>query len=130
MFPLLLWRRANISSEQWIKDIVYYPSLADIWSLGIILLNMVTGRRPWKTASVTDIRFQAFLDDEDYLFNTFPISRALSELLKWILCPNPLGRLQILQIREAIVKMDTFYRFPWSSGNAVLRQPRELTMIQ
>ncbi|KAF8127242.1 kinase-like domain-containing protein [Boletus edulis] len=119
-----------MSPEQWAKNIVYYPSLADIWSLGIILLNLVTGRRPWKFARVSDIQFRAFLDDENYLYNTFPISRELNMLLKWILCPNPMGRLQILQIREAILKMDTFYRIPWPSGNGTLRRPRRVTLTQ
>ncbi|KAG6374856.1 kinase-like domain-containing protein [Boletus reticuloceps] len=119
-----------MSPEQWAKNIVYYPSLADVWSLGIILLNLVTGRRPWKFARASDIQFRAFLDDENYLYNTFPISRELNMLLKWVLCPNPMGRLQILQIREAILKMDTFYRIPWPSGNGTLRRPRRVTLTQ
>ncbi|KAH0839484.1 kinase-like domain-containing protein [Lanmaoa asiatica] len=87
-------RCANMFLEQWSDDnIVYYPSLADIWSLGVILVNMVTGRRPWKVARASDAHFRAFLDDEDYLFNTFSISRELNELLKWILRPNPMDRL-------------------------------------
>ena len=127
MTLLSLRRCANVHLEQWSKDIVY-PSLADIWSLGIILINMVTGRPPWDVAHVSDVHFRAFLDDEDYLYNAFPISRALNEVLKWTLHPNPMGRLQIPQIRRAILNMDTFYRIPRSSDNAARRWSRETTL--
>lgn len=130
MTPPSLRRCANVYLEQWTKNTVYYPSLADIWSLGIILVNMVTGRHPWNTAHVSDDHFRAFLEDEDYLYKNFPISRALNGVLKWILRPNPIGRLQIPQIRQAILKMDTFYRIPWSSDNATLRWSRETTLVQ
>lgn len=130
MARLFLPRCADVCLEQFAQDVVYYPSRADIWSLGIILLNMVTGRRPWKAARVSDVNFRAFLDDEDYLYHTFPISRSLNEVLKWILCPKPLARLQILQIRESILNMDTFFRVPWLSYNATLRQSGERILIQ
>ena len=91
---------------------------------------MVTGRRPWRIACVSDAHFQAFLEEEDYLYNTLPISRELNAVLKWILCPYPLGRLQIPQIRQAILNMDTFYRIPRLSDNAALRWSREVAVVR
>lgn len=129
--PLFHPRCTNASLEQWSEDhIVYYPSLTDIWSLGIILVNLVTGRRPWKTARASNVDFRAFLEDEDYLYNTFPISWALNQVLKWILCPNPMDRPQILQIRQTILNMDTFYRATWSPQNAALGWSRRMALIQ
>ena len=33
----------------------------DIWSLGIVLLNLTTGRNPWKAATLSDSTFRAYL---------------------------------------------------------------------
>ncbi|KIK66288.1 hypothetical protein GYMLUDRAFT_137924, partial [Collybiopsis luxurians FD-317 M1] len=38
----------------------YSPMHNDIWSLGIILLNLVTGRHPWKSATIWDPMFKAY----------------------------------------------------------------------
>ncbi|KAG9316980.1 kinase-like domain-containing protein [Chiua virens] len=132
--PCVSLAAAHVLPEQWTEDdseIVYYPALADIWSLGIILINLVTGRRPWNTARVSDIHFRAFLEDKDYLYCTLPISRPLNKLLECILCPNPVDRLQILQIRKAISSMDTFYRVPGqSSDNTALGWSKKAPLLR
>ncbi|EPQ52160.1 kinase-like protein, partial [Gloeophyllum trabeum ATCC 11539] len=38
----------------------YAPMFNDIWSLGIILLNIITGRNPWRSASDSDPTFRAY----------------------------------------------------------------------
>lgn len=88
----------------------YYADAADIWSLGVILFNMVTCRYPWEAARATDDEYTAFRTKKDHLLRTSPISESLSMLLHQIWHPTPLRRLPIPAIREAILAMDTFYK--------------------
>lgn len=39
------------------------PALADVWSLGIVLINMLFHRNPWKDPTEGDINFDNFLHD-------------------------------------------------------------------
>lgn len=41
----------------------YAPAPADVWSLGIVLINMVFHRNPWKDPTPGDPNFDAFLAD-------------------------------------------------------------------
>ncbi|KAH8103061.1 kinase-like domain-containing protein [Cristinia sonorae] len=60
----------------------YSPASSDIWSLGIILLNLITGRNPWKSASPTDPTFQAYLaSPRTFLMSVLPISHEVNNIL-------------------------------------------------
>ncbi|THH32782.1 hypothetical protein EUX98_g1415 [Antrodiella citrinella] len=60
----------------------YSPASSDIWSLGIILLNLITGRNPWKSASPTDPTFQAYLaNPRSFLMSVLPISHEVNNIL-------------------------------------------------
>jgi serine/threonine protein kinase len=41
----------------------YLPAPADVWSLGIVLINMLFHRNPWKDPTEGDSNFDSFLDD-------------------------------------------------------------------
>ena len=60
----------------------YSPAASDVWSLGIILLNLITGRNPWKSASPTDPTFQAYLaNPRSFLMSVLPISHEVNDIL-------------------------------------------------
>ncbi|KAI0071289.1 kinase-like protein, partial [Panus rudis PR-1116 ss-1] len=60
----------------------YSPAHSDLFSLGIILLNLITGRNPWKSASPTDPTFQAYCrDPHHFLMSVLPISQEVNEVL-------------------------------------------------
>ena len=106
----------------------YSPLFNDIWSLGIILLNLITGRNPWKSASPDDCTFQAYLRDPAHFLPTvLPISQEVNALLVRTLEVDWRHRITLLEMKEALLKMDNFYskdvlfedsmaRCPWEAG--------------
>ena len=106
----------------------YSPKSNDIWSLGIILLNLATGRNPWKSATPNDPTFQAYLRDPmGFLPSVLPISAKVNQILVRMLEVNFLDRMTLREVRHAIQGVTTFYsdgvifegsmaRCPWESG--------------
>ncbi|VDB88758.1 unnamed protein product [Peniophora sp. CBMAI 1063] len=88
----------------------YSPPYNDIWSLGIILLNLITGRNPWKSASASDPTFQAYLQDPvGFLPSVLPISDEVNEIMLQTLDVNWRSRITLNELREAIKGVHTFY---------------------
>ncbi|KAN0131666.1 kinase-like protein [Lactarius tabidus] len=88
----------------------YSPPFNDIWSLGIILLNLITGRNPWKSASASDPTFQAYLHDPvSFLPSVLPISAEVNEILLRTLDINWRNRISLSELRRAIKGVSTFY---------------------
>lgn len=106
----------------------YSPMFNDIWSLGIILLNLATGRNPWKSATGSDPTFQAYLRDPlDFLPSVLPISYEVNAVLTRMLEVDWRQRMTLPELRQAIEDVTTFYsdnvvfegsmaRCPWESG--------------
>ena len=100
----------------------------DIWSLGIILLNLITGRNPWKSASIDDCTFQAYLKDPlNFLPTVLPISQEVNDLLTRVLHVDWRHRCTLREMRQAVKEIENFYspdvvfedsmaRCPWEAG--------------
>ncbi len=106
----------------------YSPLFNDVWSLGIILLNLITGRNPWKSASADDCTFQAYLKDpRRFLPTVLPISEEVNLLLTRTLEVDWRRRITLREMRLAFKAIDNFYspdvvfedsmaRCPWEAG--------------
>lgn len=82
----------------------YYASAPnDVWSLGIILVNLTCGRNPWKRASFEDCTFRAFLEDPTFLRSILPLSAELSSILRRVFERDPSKRISIHELRDLIV---------------------------
>ncbi|TFK23820.1 kinase-like protein, partial [Coprinopsis marcescibilis] len=87
----------------------YSPMATDVWSLGIILLNMVTGRNPWESATADDPIFQAYGRSPFNFFpSVLPISTAFNKLMIQVLDPNWKTRLSLHHFRQKIESISTF----------------------
>lgn len=86
----------------------YYSGPNDIWSLGVILVNLTCGRNPWKRASVEDTTFRAYLKDQHFLSSILPLSHELDSILRRIFECDPAKRITIPELRELIIKCPRF----------------------
>ncbi|TFK23830.1 kinase-like protein, partial [Coprinopsis marcescibilis] len=87
----------------------YSPMFNDIWSLGIILLNITTGRSPWNSATLDDPNFQAYLRDPyGFLPTVVPISSEFNEVLVRMLEVDWRERMKLRDIRHSIEELTTF----------------------
>lgn len=97
-----------------------YPRAAsDVWSLGVILLNLLFGRSPWKKASfVEDIVYKGFSIDPRRLEYVLPVSKELNTIMADVFHPDPYRRIDITELRRRIVACNCFSKvnkvdFPW-----------------
>ncbi|KAG0142998.1 hypothetical protein CROQUDRAFT_49432 [Cronartium quercuum f. sp. fusiforme G11] len=84
----------------------------DIWSLGVILVNLTCGRNPWKQACPTDETFRAYLANPDFLRSILPVSEPCNKILKRIFALNPLARISLAELKTEIAKVETFNMTP------------------
>ncbi|GAA5923369.1 hypothetical protein JCM3775_007517 [Rhodotorula graminis] len=80
----------------------------DIWSLGVILVNLTCGRNPWKQACPSDETFCAYLGNPDFLRSILPISEHTNRILKRIFALNPQARISLADLRREILSVETF----------------------
>lgn len=88
----------------------YKSAPNDVWSLGVILINLTAGRNPWKQASVKDDTFNAYLQNPDFLLSILPITTELNEIIKRIFCINPDKRIRLHELRRQIASCRHFTR--------------------
>ncbi|KAF8988345.1 kinase-like domain-containing protein, partial [Cyathus striatus] len=76
---------------------------ADVWALGIILIEMITCHRPWHSAVVTDIWYNRYISHRDrdsiYFSRILPLSHDIAIALHHIFSPISWRRPPISHIR-------------------------------
>ncbi|VVT46237.1 uncharacterized protein SAPINGB_P001114 [Magnusiomyces paraingens] len=82
-----------------------YPrASSDVWALGVILLNLVFGRNPWKKASLTeDSAYRDYSTNPETLKGVLPVSEELNQIMAQVFHPDPYKRIQIPELRKRIL---------------------------
>lgn len=112
LFACLTSTKANMTPEchqNSPKAFSCYASAPnDVWSLGVILVNLTCGRNPWKRASIEDSTFSAFLRDPDFLKTILPLTSDLDMILRRIFDCDPTSRITIPELRHLIMQCPAF----------------------
>lgn len=86
----------------------YSPAKADVWSIGICLLNILFARNPFVTPTESDVLFADYVRDRQSLFDIFPnMSQDTFEILRNALSLDPEKR-SLSGVRDAILRTVSF----------------------
>jgi serine/threonine protein kinase len=80
----------------------------DVWSLGVILVNLTCGRNPWKQASYQDSTYRAYMRSPDFLKTILPLSDDLNAILGRVFDVNPETRISLAELRSRILACSGF----------------------
>ncbi|KAF8576035.1 kinase-like protein [Ramaria rubella] len=92
----------------WRKLGPYSTPHADIWSLGVVLVNLACARNPWHKATEESGIYKQYLTDPNFLMQILPISSELNEVLKRMFTINPQARISLRDLR---IKVQAIKRF-------------------
>ncbi|KAK3389515.1 kinase-like domain-containing protein [Podospora didyma] len=90
----------------------YYCAPNDVWSLGVILVNLTCGRNPWKQASNEDSTYRAYAESQEFLKTILPLSDELNDILGRIFTRNPDQRITLPELRARILSCSRFTEQP------------------
>jgi serine/threonine protein kinase len=90
----------------------YYCAPNDVWSLGVILVNLTCGRNPWKQASYEDSTYRAYTKSQEFLKTILPVSDELNDILGRIFTRNPDERITLPELRSRILACARFTESP------------------
>ncbi|KAK4112043.1 Pkinase-domain-containing protein [Canariomyces notabilis] len=104
----------------------YYCAPNDVWSLGVILVNLTCGRNPWKQASFEDSTYRAYTRSQDFLKTILPVSDELNDILGRIFTRDPHQRITLAELRARIRDCHRFTEQP-TAQLSTLPEPAEHT---
>jgi serine/threonine protein kinase len=86
----------------------YSPAQADIWSIGVCLLNVLFARNPFVTPTESDVLFADYCRDRQSLFDIFPnMSQDTFEILSIAMAVDPAKR-DLMAVKQAILRTIAF----------------------
>lgn len=86
----------------------YASAPNDVWSLGVILVNLTCGRNPWKRACYEDSTFRAFMRNPEFLKTILPVSSQMTAILARVFAVDPSQRATLQELKEMILACDHF----------------------
>ncbi|OAA54640.1 negative regulator of sexual conjugation and meiosis [Cordyceps fumosorosea ARSEF 2679] len=98
----------------------------DVWSLGVILVNLTCGRNPWKQASAQDSTYRAYVRSPGFLKTILPLSDDLDDILGRVFHPDPAARITMPELRRRILACPSFTVSPERPARPVLAVTEEI----
>ncbi|KAJ2394313.1 Serine/threonine protein kinase [Coemansia sp. RSA 2559] len=80
----------------------YAAAPNDVWALGIILINLTTGRNPWNRAHITDPLFRRYLTDKSFLCQAIRATPEFTHIIYRTLDVNPLTRCTMDELQRLV----------------------------
>ncbi|CAE6474928.1 unnamed protein product [Rhizoctonia solani] len=85
----------------------YNTRANDVWTLGVVLVNLTTGRNPWEAASPLDTTFKSYCEDPaNFLPTILPITPAANDVLTRVFERDQRKRISIPELREMVSRVE------------------------
>ncbi|EUC63763.1 Serine/Threonine kinase catalytic domain protein [Rhizoctonia solani AG-3 Rhs1AP] len=85
----------------------YNTRANDVWTLGVVLVNLTTGRNPWEAASPLDATFKSYCEDPaNFLPTILPITPAANKVLIRVFEQDQTKRISIPELREMVSRVE------------------------
>ncbi|KAI9505096.1 kinase-like domain-containing protein [Coemansia spiralis] len=86
----------------------YAAAPNDVWALGIILINLATGRNPWNRAHISDPLFRRFITDKSFLCKAIRATPELRHIIYRTLDVNPMTRCTLEELQRLVQSCPRF----------------------
>ncbi|ANZ75627.1 BA75_03041T0 [Komagataella pastoris] len=117
-------------------DQTYDAEKADVWSIGICLLNIVFGKNPFQRANGSDKMFLHFASNRETLFDIFPsMSFDLFGVLRHSLTLDPNNR-DLYNMKQELLKLksltieEEFHPFDDTDELGEIQEKKELEVVE
>ncbi|KAH7334606.1 kinase-like domain-containing protein, partial [Rhizoctonia solani] len=85
----------------------YNTRANDVWTLGVVLVNLTTGRNPWEAASPLDTTFKSYCEDPaNFLPTILPITPEANDVLTRVFERDQRKRISIPELREMVSRVE------------------------
>jgi len=83
----------------------YSAELADVWAVGVIFYNMLTGRNPWRRACFDDANFSLFMEDRSEFRARHNFAPEILAIFHKVFALNPKNRCSLDELRCMIASL-------------------------
>jgi len=80
----------------------YSAEANDVWSLGVMLINLACGRNPWNQACIDDPTFSAFLANANFLATVLPLTAEFNHIIRRVFDLDPRRRASLAELRALV----------------------------
>ncbi|OMH81082.1 Negative regulator of sexual conjugation and meiosis [Zancudomyces culisetae] len=90
-------------------DLKYYATGPnDVWALGVILINLATGRNPWNRAHISDPLFYRYLKNTSFLCQAINATPAFAKIICSALNVDPSLRCTLDELKDMVENCHVF----------------------
>ena len=105
----------------------YLSAANDVWSLAIILINMLTGKNPWVEPSNKDKHFRSHILSTNRTIDSFraqfQFSDGFCQVLRMVFCSSPHNRPTARLFLDHVLRLPSLFHVDTSSVSVTLLSP-------
>ncbi|KAI8873557.1 kinase-like protein, partial [Ramicandelaber brevisporus] len=88
----------------------YLTAPNDVWALGVILVNLASGRNPWNQAVIDDPIFYRYYMDRTFLKQALPLTDEFAQILRYVFTINPENRIKLHDLYKMVASCSRFMK--------------------